>query len=425
MSTMEEEKQLCDSEHQNSRKTVLLCEECNSKEFKYKCPGCYRRTCSLYCVNSHKKLSGCTGKRNATQFVPLSQFDDSTLLSDYNLLEDVKRVADSAQRTRVKVCGYHPQFRLPFHLKALRGTAAKKGTRLLFLPVGMYKRDKNQTRYNQRKRTISWTIEWRFHLTDVVLLEHGVHESTTLRSVIEKHLQPSPWRNKLRRFNEEPVDNLKFFIRKYHKSNKAPYRELDLDTPLSQLFDGLDILEYPVIHVFLASDSYSFEVVKDLKSPPIQHDLKGPDIDNDKTATQVGVTFKEEEIEEDEKAPEPLIIDLLKSSETNACKRNPIGCQMMNKQSNGSPNNSWRPKTESDEVFSGDVGKRVELLDAKVEDFDFDQELIDAYSLIMEQSNPDDFLDYKPVGVEEDHIDTNVYFANVEELEEGEIPDSD
>lgn len=69
---------------------------------------------------------------------------------DYNLLEDVKRVAESAQRMRVKLCGYHPQFRLPFHLKALRGAAWKSGTKLLFHSAGMTKREKNQTRYNQR-----------------------------------------------------------------------------------------------------------------------------------------------------------------------------------------------------------------------------------------------------------------------------------
>lgn len=69
---------------------------------------------------------------------------------DYHLLEDVKRLAESAQRTRVKLCGSHPHFRLPFHLKALQSCAASKGTKLLFLPYGMTKREKNQTRYNQR-----------------------------------------------------------------------------------------------------------------------------------------------------------------------------------------------------------------------------------------------------------------------------------
>ena len=39
------------------------------------------RSCSLPCVKAHKQHTGCTGKRQQTQFVPLSQFDDKLLKS--------------------------------------------------------------------------------------------------------------------------------------------------------------------------------------------------------------------------------------------------------------------------------------------------------------------------------------------------------
>lgn len=58
-----------------------LCEECKSKPSKYKCPACSLRSCSLNCVNAHKRHSGCTGKRKHIQLVSLSQFNDSILLS--------------------------------------------------------------------------------------------------------------------------------------------------------------------------------------------------------------------------------------------------------------------------------------------------------------------------------------------------------
>lgn len=409
------------AEHQPKQR---LCEECSLKAFKYKCPACSRRTCCLPCVNSHKHRLGCTGKRDSTQFIPLSQFDDSTLLSDYNLLEDVKRVAESAQRLRVKLGGY-PQFRLPFHLKTLRSAAARKGTKLLFLPAGMFKREKNQTRYNQRKRSIYWTIEWRFQSTDVVLLEHGVHESITLRSAIEKHLQPGPWKGNLRRFYEEGLDNLKFFIRKHQKGSKAPCRELDLDAPLNQLFAGLVFLEYPVIHVYLRSDSYDFEVVKDVTPPQVQQENKIPK--TDANSSPGGIVFKEEEIIEDERSAEPLVIDLLKSSEKPIAN----GVHTNEEQTSDSldiqsgknlqSNNSEEHTPRNDDTLPITIDKEMQMLDAELNDFDFDQDLIDAYSFLMEQSNPDDFLDYKPEGEE----DTNMNFPQVEELEEGEIPNSD
>lgn len=62
-------------------KGTAQCEECKSNPSKYKCPGCSMQSCSLPCVKAHKARTGCTGKRNQTQFVPISQFNDSILLS--------------------------------------------------------------------------------------------------------------------------------------------------------------------------------------------------------------------------------------------------------------------------------------------------------------------------------------------------------
>lgn len=56
-----------------------------------------------------------------------------------------------------------------------------------------------------------------FSLTSSMLLCCRVHESKSLCSVIENHLKPSPWNHKLKQFCEEPLDSLKFFIRKYPK----------------------------------------------------------------------------------------------------------------------------------------------------------------------------------------------------------------
>lgn len=74
---------------------------------------------------------------------------DNFFIQDYNMLEDVKRVAESAQRTRLKLCG-KSHFRLPFPLKSLRSAASSRRTKLLFLSNGMSKREMNRTYYNNR-----------------------------------------------------------------------------------------------------------------------------------------------------------------------------------------------------------------------------------------------------------------------------------
>lgn len=65
------------------------------------------------------------------------------------MLEDVKRVAESAQRMRFKLTGFL-NFRLPWHLKSLRSAAASRGTRIQFLSSGMSKREKNKSSYDNR-----------------------------------------------------------------------------------------------------------------------------------------------------------------------------------------------------------------------------------------------------------------------------------
>jgi hypothetical protein len=64
-----------------SSESSNMCEECGKNVFKYKCPGCGVRSCGLECVKAHKNRTNCSGKRNRTAFVPISEFDDNVLIS--------------------------------------------------------------------------------------------------------------------------------------------------------------------------------------------------------------------------------------------------------------------------------------------------------------------------------------------------------
>ncbi|OIT28412.1 PREDICTED: box C/D snoRNA protein 1 [Nicotiana attenuata] len=300
------------------------CEECKSNSWKYKCPACSKRTCSLPCVKSHKERTGCTGKRSLTDVVPLSQFNDNILLSDYNMLEDVKRVAESAKRMRQKLCGYS-HFRLPLHLKNLQRVASNRRTKILFLSSGMSRRLKNQTYYNKMKKFISWTIEWRFHSTDIVLIDHGVHEDTSLCSVIENHLKPGPWNHPLRQFCEEPLDSLKLFIRKNPKGAQSPFYQLDIKASLREQLATKVVLEYPVIYVFLPSHSCDFEVIK--YSVPLRVEQNELDCDS---RSPKGVMFREEDIE-DGGSLDPHVSDLLTYTNLNVASKSSANKKETNK----------------------------------------------------------------------------------------------
>lgn len=144
-----------------------MCQICLLAPSKYKCPGCDMRTCSLSCVKAHKEpkggSSGCNGKRDRLKFVSLENFDDRQLLSDYQLLEEVKRVDDVARRCLPPF----PRAQLPPALQSLVYQANKRRVDLRLMAPGMSRRVNNTTRFNGQDQKLSWRVEWHFYPTPV------------------------------------------------------------------------------------------------------------------------------------------------------------------------------------------------------------------------------------------------------------------
>ncbi|KAM0910185.1 hypothetical protein ACQ4PT_014331 [Festuca glaucescens] len=285
------------------------CEECGEQPWKYRCPGCARLTCSLPCVQAHKRRTACSGKRPRTDPVPLAHFDDNQLLSDYNLLEETNQVRESAHRL---IVGYGRNYgggdgaTLPSWLFFLRKAAHRRGVRLFFLPRGMTRREHNRSRHFHRKDIIYWTLEWRFNSTDIILTDHQIDEHASLLSLLEKHLSPTPLKDHLTPYRNTELRDLKLFIQKSAKDSKSPYRQLNIEEPLHAQLRGILIVEYPTINVFLPSDTCEFEVEKSVNK--IRNE-QPPGSSNDSPPIE-GTEFQEEEIEEGEMVPETQVIDL-------------------------------------------------------------------------------------------------------------------
>ncbi|XP_051929471.1 box C/D snoRNA protein 1-like [Hippocampus zosterae] len=121
------------------------CGVCGFGEAKYKCPACLTHSCSLFCVKKHKEESRCSGVRNKTAFLNLSQFDEMTLLSDYRFLEDTGRFAGGAQRD-----GLLHVRHTSMKAKKLIVNARKMNITLRTLPSTFTKSKENSTIFNSR-----------------------------------------------------------------------------------------------------------------------------------------------------------------------------------------------------------------------------------------------------------------------------------
>ncbi|KAG1369839.1 Box C/D snoRNA protein 1 [Cocos nucifera] len=422
-------------------KKPTLCEECGSNPWKYRCPRCSLLTCSLPCVKSHKQRNSCTGKRNRTEFVHLSQFDDDRLISDYNFLEETKRVAESGRRMLAEFREGFRFNKMPVRLRLLRNAVYRRRNRLLILPPGMSKREKNQSRYDQRKNCIYWTLEWRFHSTDIILIDHSICENVSLSSVVEKHLAPSPWNNQLRPFCNERLDDLKFFLRKNAKGATSPFRQLNIKDPIGlQLRDSV-IVEYPVIYVFLPSHCYNFEVEKDMRSSCKNEEPLDSAGRNQSTK---GTLFREEEIEEGEMLSDTKVVDLMDHKILEPCNNTRIpknvtitekGVIRPSKRMSGAVAEYLKPISSSKcganvEESVGHSSSGAKLKNFPEEEiFDFQQEVKDAFSDLIGEINPDDFLCLDSGYGEEDESEERKNLLGFggepfteEALEEGEIP---
>eukprot|EP01025_Chloroclados_australasicus_P068508 TRINITY_DN9517_c0_g1_i1.p3 TRINITY_DN9517_c0_g1~~TRINITY_DN9517_c0_g1_i1.p3 ORF type:complete len:300 (+),score=24.66 TRINITY_DN9517_c0_g1_i1:134-901(+) len=232
------------------------CEICQQKTWKYKCPRCSLKTCSLDCVNKHKTETQCSGKRKRTEFVPMDKFDDNLLIKDYKLLQEIIETKERAQK-RQKGNKFQRS------TKRLKSLAHKKGIDLRFMPSESTKRIQNTTRW--KGDIIMWKVCWKFEKINQELMSRNVDENSALKEELEKSLEnvDAETKFKLREYVNAGIHKLKLALI-YYKSdeegvkigdgNQQQYTEIGMDQTLKQALAGNVIVEHPEILVLFQED---------------------------------------------------------------------------------------------------------------------------------------------------------------------------
>ncbi|KAK8801299.1 hypothetical protein WA171_004445 [Blastocystis sp. BT1] len=261
---------------------VILCEVCQQKPFKYTCPGCNKRTCSLDCVRRHKKDDHCTGVRNRTKFVSLNEFNDAVLHDDYFFLTDVARKVDSSAKNIIDFPAWstphlveeakNPKSqRVPSYLSALIKQASDRHVTLITLPLGMSRQKENRTRYIFGKGLIMWYTKWYLaSISPVLSFSARCSElddvGTTVVNEIAKlssHLYPL-----VAKYKHTGIDGMILLMEKYSPydesvSQSASQKEYYIVPPnhsFRDILSGITLLEFPVFYVIFPSDLSKFSV---------------------------------------------------------------------------------------------------------------------------------------------------------------------
>ncbi|XP_008332336.1 box C/D snoRNA protein 1 [Cynoglossus semilaevis] len=227
------------------------CVVCQAEEAKYRCPACQTQSCSLSCVKRHKEESGCSGVRDKTAYVALSEFDEMALLSDYRFLEDTGRFADGASRDKIVKVPHST-----FKAKKLANFARKMNITLRFLPITFSKSRENSTIFVLKEKRFLWHLKLLFPQSSSEFSQRRVADGQTLEQILSDYIHPTEsdpvTRQKLKVYVQFPFDHLKVFMKvEGRKANSLRYHELDLKKSLRDNLSYKILIEYPVLHVVL------------------------------------------------------------------------------------------------------------------------------------------------------------------------------
>lgn len=297
---------------------IVPCQICK-KESKYRCPRCHCRTCSLECCLKHKSESDCNGKRDRVAYVPLYEFNDSTLTSDFYFLEDAIAKRERG-RNLVKDMGLqfetrgnrarkrddesdesatlHPMSRLkldiagsdmhrsqsdsrnlgqyPKHKQKLVEKAKESGIILLLMPPGMQRHITNKsTKYDPKSGKLFWKVEFVFHCENgkkLILYLEKVPNDENLKSRLQdlleiklSHSAATDTRLALRPFcvgTNQLKDSVMTLMKQIPCTSSNPlFKKIDLGQKLSDILRGTTVIEYPSIEMVLPSDIDKFPLL--------------------------------------------------------------------------------------------------------------------------------------------------------------------
>lgn len=243
------------------------CTQCG-KPSRYCCPKCSARSCSLPCVKQHKRNEECDGIRDKTAYIPLSDFSDLDLLSDYRFLEESSRVAENAYRNKSKLGIFSQRSCLPGNVHQLQVRAGQKGVHLKILPKCFTKRRENTSQYHFKEKCIYWHILWDFVQAETKVHDERIPEKETLGRCLGRNLNPDTCEpellSKLQFYQAAGLRDICVLMAIEGKpAQDASYHQLDLSATIEDNLKGKTIIEYPTFLVVSKEHSAGFRIISE------------------------------------------------------------------------------------------------------------------------------------------------------------------
>ncbi|XP_022652052.1 box C/D snoRNA protein 1-like [Varroa destructor] len=245
------------------------CAVCH-KTARYSCPRCSLRTCSLGCVKTHKKQTGCDGVRDRAGFIPMSRFTDLDLLSDYRFLEESARMVDSAVRNNI--VKPHRRETLPTNLMNIQKFAWRRSKiSLQFLPQ-MFKR-RRLNRISIKKSHIHWTVELQVPQGQLIVLKHDIPSSTMVKEIVVQFLASlaTHEQEKAAALLNASIGEICVLMKAVGRpANYERYFEFDLDLSLVENLRGKMLVEFPTLIIITTEHRGAFDIEETISTDQVE-----------------------------------------------------------------------------------------------------------------------------------------------------------
>lgn len=252
------------------------CDNCDN-DYKYKCPACNTKSCSLECVNSHKSKTGCDGdgmKKHIERSITISQYSGDDMWRDFNFLEDVRRRVLNASRLkerqipvdslmvqqsqgvlgsltrkvgesrggggleRQKPVTVIKESSLLRHspIPLLKKACSMRKIKISFCPVNeMQIRRNNTSYYDKKEDLLSWKMEFSIYQQDDLIQKRcldNVSEREVVADVLSKLV------------DKDKIEGV-FLLDNFKDKSRGLLEEVDIEKSFKENLVGKSIIEFP------------------------------------------------------------------------------------------------------------------------------------------------------------------------------------
>ena len=256
----------------NEKPQKEKCQICKLNEYKYTCPKCFYKTCSVQCVKSHKKRFGCDGQRDKFKKVyNQNDYNEKVFFRDMKFLSNTINDVNSTNR---KI------FNLTEELYSKKQNKMNKNFKRIlkkFREINYYKcplimscNKLNKSYYDPKTKKIFWTIKLIFldlninHIFSKIEFDDEENSLDTILKYLYEHKTEISNGEILKIINETNnnlLNKYEIYLKKNTNQlsleekqkflyyNKYYYEKCNTNILLKDLLKENDIYEYPEFYL--------------------------------------------------------------------------------------------------------------------------------------------------------------------------------